>query len=112
MLWATDHPGSTLVYKLLAAPNKGTLRLGTAVLGVGSTVTQANINAGQLSYRNIAEPDQSGTDSFTFIVSNSSKPGGVTANFAIHFTLPVTGTTSLGPGRQIGEPSDGNVHRS
>jgi hypothetical protein len=93
VLSASGDKNGTILYTLVTAPNPayGTLLLRGVVLTAGSTFTQAQINSGLLSYHNLDEVDNGGTDSFSFIVSNASKPGGVAGIFVLHIKeVPVT----------------------
>ncbi len=59
----------TLQYRVTALPGFGTLLLGGNTLGVGSTFTQADIDAGRLSYTH--DGSENFADTFRFIVSDS-----------------------------------------
>jgi VCBS repeat-containing protein len=72
-LLVTDgaKPPAAITYSVVTAPNAtaGVLALGGASLVVGSTFTQADINAGRLTYRQNGSETPS-TDNFVFSVSN------------------------------------------
>ncbi|TNF65534.1 MAG: hypothetical protein EP307_00045, partial [Rhodobacteraceae bacterium] len=59
----------TLQYRITAAPQFGVLFLNGNALGVGSTYTQADIDAGRLSYQH--DGSENFADRFRFIVSDS-----------------------------------------
>ncbi len=83
MLKATDKSGN-VQYVVAGLPVSGNLLLGGIALELNDTFTQADINAKHLSYQNRVEPG-SATDSFSFSVSDGSKPGGIaSATFVIH----------------------------
>jgi parallel beta-helix repeat protein len=65
-----DNSTAQLVYTLTAAPGAGTLRLSGAVLGVNATFTQADIDAGRVSY--VHNAAGGGPDGFSVTVSDGS----------------------------------------
>ncbi|CAM5450522.1 VCBS domain-containing protein [Eoetvoesiella caeni] len=72
----TDNPPEELVYRLHSLPSNGTLLLNGAALTMGSTFTQADINAGNVSFRHNGGEDF--TSTFTFDVSDGSSTTAVT----------------------------------
>jgi sugar lactone lactonase YvrE len=65
-----DNSTAQLVYALTAAPGAGTLRLSGAVLGVNATFTQADVDAGRVSY--VHNGAGGGPDGFSVTVSDGS----------------------------------------
>lgn len=66
-----DDAADKLQYVVVSAPAYGTLFLSGVALAAGQTFTQADINAGKLSYTNTSATTQ---DAFTFVV-NDGKGG-------------------------------------
>ncbi|MEQ9407984.1 MAG: cadherin domain-containing protein [Fuerstiella sp.] len=80
-----DHSAAQLTYTLTAVPSTGTLQLNGTPLTAGSTFTQADINAGRLTYsHNDAEIF---SDGFGFTVDDGA--GTVTGNSFAVTILPV-----------------------
>ena len=70
----TDDAASSVVYTLVTAPSNGPLKNGSNTLLANSTFTQADINAGNITYA----PPAGGSDSFRFSISDGDG-GTVTA---------------------------------
>ena len=66
----SNTPASGLIYTVLEAPLEGDLQLNTSALVVGDTFSQAQIDAGLLSYKNASTTI--GKDGFSFSVSDGS----------------------------------------
>ncbi|MCB9931904.1 MAG: tandem-95 repeat protein [Planctomycetes bacterium] len=79
-----DNTPGQLTYTLTTAPGNGTLRLSGSPLVVTSTFTQADINAGNLTYDH--DGGETTSDSFEFDVADPA-PSGPTA---ITFNITVT----------------------
>ena len=80
----TDDAASSVVYKLVSVPGTGSLKNGATTLSANSTFTQADVNAGNITYTATA-----GSDSFRFSVSDGDG-GTVTATtFSITVTDPM-----------------------
>ncbi len=78
-----DNTAAELIYTLTAVPATGTLRLNGAVLAVSGTFTQADINAGLLTYdHNNAEAF---TDGFAFTVNDAAGTS-TSSTFSISIT--------------------------
>ncbi|WP_254509452.1 beta strand repeat-containing protein [Anatilimnocola floriformis] len=86
-----DTGAAGLTYTLTAVPANGTLALSGAPLGIGGTFTQANINAGLLTYSH--NGSETTSDSFTFTVSDGNSSIAATT-FSITVT-PVNDTPTL-----------------
>ncbi len=72
MLTVTDGDASPaqLVFMVGSIPSYGVLRLGSTPLHTNETFTQADIDAGSISYRN--DGSESNSDSFSFTVSDGA----------------------------------------
>ena len=72
MLLTTDVDNTTgqLVYTVTSATGNGTLRLSGTALGVSDTFTQADINAGNVTYDH--DGSETTTDSFDFNVDDGA----------------------------------------
>ena len=80
----TDDAASTVVYTLVSVPATGSLKNNGTTLSANSTFTQADVNAGNITYTAAA-----GNDSFRFSVSDGDG-GTVTATtFSITVTDPM-----------------------
>ena len=77
-----DTATSQVVFTVDARPAHGKLMLGQAMLGVGGTFTQADIDAGLLAYANTGG---SGADSFAFTVDDGS--GGTVARTSFNLDV-------------------------
>ena len=64
----TDNTTSQLVYTVTSAPGNGTLRLLGTALNVSDTFTQADINAGNVTYDH--DGSETLSDSFGFDVDD------------------------------------------
>lgn len=79
-LWTTDvdnPPTTSLVYTLLSLPVNGVVRKNSSGLSVGSTFTQADIDANRIDY--VHDDSETTSDSFTFSVTDG-QPGGSLAS--------------------------------
>ena len=76
---AVDPP-SEVLYTLTALPSHGTLLLNAAPLGLTETFTQADINAGNVTYQNTG--DDNASDSFSFNVTDDNSAA-ASASFSI-----------------------------
>ena len=80
----TDDAASSVVYTLVSVPATGSLKNNGTTLSANSTFTQADINAGNITYTGAA-----GNDSFRFSISDGDG-GTVTATtFSITVTDPM-----------------------
>ena len=78
----TDNADYELVYTLSILPTHGVLKLNGVILGASDTFTQAQVNAGQLTYDH--DGSEGDTDSFSFSVDDSlGADTGVLVNFQI-----------------------------
>jgi hypothetical protein len=66
----TDTPPENLVYTLTSAPDSGGLQLAGSELSIGDTFTQADVDAGSLSYQQ--DGSESLGDSFTFRIGDGT----------------------------------------
>ncbi|MEQ1661568.1 MAG: cadherin-like domain-containing protein [Thiobacillus sp.] len=85
-----DHAASQLIYTLTTAPTNGTLRLNGSALVLNDTFTQADINAGLLTYDH--NGSETASDSFGFSVDD-----GVGSVSAGTFVLTVTPANDSAP---------------
>ncbi|MFO1002601.1 MAG: cadherin-like domain-containing protein [Planctomycetaceae bacterium] len=77
-----DNSNNELVYTLSILPTHGVLKLNGVTLGVSDTFTQAQINAGALTYDH--DGSEGNTDSFSFSVDDGlGFDTGVLVNFQI-----------------------------
>ena len=85
-----DNAASELTYTIGTVPTDGELRLGGVALASGQTFTQADVDGGLVSYQNTV--GGTGTDSFTFTVTDGA--GGSTGEQTFTFTVdaPVANT--------------------
>jgi hypothetical protein len=92
-LQATDGDNTTaqIVYKLESVPAAGTLALTGTALAVNGTFTQANVDAGALTY---AAPGATGPQSFTFRVSDGTTTVPAAASPPSSFAITVTGSAA------------------
>ncbi|WP_341224293.1 cadherin-like domain-containing protein, partial [Loktanella salsilacus] len=67
-----DSPTSSTAFVVTQVPANGELRLDGLILGVGARFSQADIDAGLLSYRQTAAFADGDTDTFNFEVRDSS----------------------------------------
>ena len=65
-----DNTAAQLVYTVKATTSNGTLRVGGTALGISDTFTQADIDAGQLTYDH--DGSETVSDSFDFTVDDAS----------------------------------------
>ncbi len=92
-----DNTAAEIVYTLTTAPVNGTLALNGTPLIVNSTFTQADLNAGVLTYAH--NGSETTSDSFAFTVSDGASGSIPTTMFAITVTASndvPTITTNLG----------------
>lgn len=78
-----DNTAIQLSYRLLSLPSHGELRLSDAVLGVGDSFTQQDINDGKVEYGHAG--DTASADSFSFTVADTG--GQTTAVGEFHVTV-------------------------
>jgi cyclophilin family peptidyl-prolyl cis-trans isomerase len=88
----TDKPDAQLTFTVVTAPTNGTLSDNGTGLAVGDTFTQADIDAGKLSYTNTGGT----SDSFAFSVSDGDGGSIPSTSFAITVTgaVPVLATNT------------------
>ncbi|MEB3356732.1 MAG: cadherin-like domain-containing protein [Synechococcales bacterium] len=91
----SDNTSSELTYTLSSVPTNGNLRLDGVSLNVGSTFTQADIDAGQLSYQHDGSETTVDTLTFTIADGAGNELGETLFNFAINPTndAPTPGTS-------------------
>ncbi|HBJ36065.1 MAG TPA: hypothetical protein DDZ51_15225, partial [Planctomycetaceae bacterium] len=77
-----DNTNSQLVYTVTALPNNGTLRLSGSVRNLGDTFTQADIDAGLITYDH--DDSQTSSDSFAFTIDDGT---GTTSSGTFNFTI-------------------------
>jgi len=110
-----DSPASSIRYTITDKPDIGQIRFNGFVLGVGSSFTQADIDAGRISYvANTGNGPR--TDAFTFTVTDGAgnvllnRPGGIydgdtlkpiTLNIDIPFDVPATGGGTGGTSNSV-----------
>ena len=102
-----DNTSGQLVYTVTAATGNGTLRLSGTALGVSDTFTQADIDAGNLTYDH--NGSETTTDSFDFSVDDGQ---GTASTGTFNFTVnPVNDEEVLATntGTTVNEASTGNV---
>ncbi len=78
-----DDSGTGITYTVTSAVTRGTLRLNGVALAVNSTFTQADIDAGLLTYDH--DNSENFTDAFGFSMADGGENG----------TVPVTGTFNI-----------------
>ena len=81
-----DGSARSIIYTLAAAPHHGQLRLGSTRLRVNSTFTQADINAGRLSFRH--DGSETTSDSFAYSIAGARRQSLPRQTFPI-FVTPV-----------------------
>ena len=79
-------PAGNITYTLVSAPSNGTLKNNGAALSGGGTFTQAQINAGQLTYDH--DGSETVSDTFTFRVTDGA--GNTNDNGTANFTFTLT----------------------
>ncbi len=89
-----DNTAAELTYKLTRIPTGGSLALNNAVLKLGGSFTQADVDAGRLEYRT---DGGSGSDRFDFIASDRSGAATVNTRFVITRTSGGSSGTPLPP---------------
>ena len=77
-----DNTDAQLVYTVDAVPTNGTLRLSGTALGLNDTFTQADIDAGNVTYDH--DGSQTSADSFDFTVDDGA---GTTTSDTFNFTV-------------------------
>ncbi len=109
MLQTTDAdntPGQ-LVYTVTGLASNGTLRLSNSVLNLNDTFTQADIDAGLMTYDH--EGGEAASDAFSFNVDDGQ---GATSSGAFNFVVtPVNDeqVVAVNTGATVSEGSTGNV---
>ncbi len=116
-----DTPPGTLLYRVVTRPVNGNLRLNGTPLGVGGTFTQADVDAGRITYRHRGRATT--TDSFQVTLRDQgfniryNRPGGVypdavSTTLTVHtvnVTIPAGGTNPGGSGTS-GNPGDAGLY--
>jgi len=101
-----DNPAAELVFTLTAAPAHGTLSLGGAALTAGGSFTQADVDAGRLSYAHDGGETSSDSFGFTLTDGTTTLPA---ATFAITVApandAPVIGLTRGATAYTRGDPA-------
>ena len=102
-----DNSAAQLTYTVTAATGNGTLRLSGTALGVSDTFTQADIDAGNVTYDH--DGSETVSDSFNFNVDD-----GTGANSSGTFNITVTPVNdeevlATNAGTTVNEASTGNV---
>ncbi|HBE70148.1 MAG TPA: hypothetical protein DDW52_18525 [Planctomycetaceae bacterium] len=102
MLHATDidNADAQLVYTVDAIPFNGTLRLGGSALSGGQTFTQADVDAGNVTYDH--DGSESSTDSFEFTVDDGVGSA-ETATFSFTITNVNDAPVNTVPGAQLSD---------
>ncbi|MEO0497808.1 MAG: cadherin-like domain-containing protein [Pseudomonadota bacterium] len=72
-----DDTNSNIIYTLASTPSLGALQLSGSTLGVGQTFTQADINAGRVTYAHSG--GAVGADNFTFTLADDGGAAGQTS---------------------------------
>lgn len=80
-----DQAAAALTYTVQSLPTKGTLKLNSTVLAVNDTFTQADINAGKVSY---VSTGTTGTDTFAFTVSDGAGGNIASTSFNLNVSAP------------------------
>ena len=105
-----DDAGVGLTYTITSAPINGTLRVSGTALGVSDTFTQADIDAGIVTYDH--DGSETTTDSFDFSLADGGEDGATPAPGTFNFTVnpvndsPIVATNA---GMTAAEGSTGNV---
>ncbi len=102
-----DNTAAQLVYTVTSATGNGTLRLSGTAFGVSDTFTQADINAGNLTYDH--NGSETNSDSFDFSVDDGQ---GTTSTGTVSLTVtPINDspTIATNTGMTAAEGSTGNV---
>jgi len=81
-----------LTFTITAAPSAGTLAVNGNPVSVGSQFTQADIDAGRLTY--VPGKTAAASDSFTFVVTDSTGASLPPAKFQIQIGSPAPGSSS------------------
>ena len=102
-----DNTAAQLTYTVTAATGNGTLRLSGTALGVSDTFTQADIDAGNVTYDH--DGSETVSDSFNFNVDD----GAGTNSAALSISRSPRSTTkrflATNTGTTVNEASTGNV---
>ncbi|MCT7955508.1 SBBP repeat-containing protein [Laspinema palackyanum] len=106
-LQVSDTDGDAIVYTLTALPGNGSLKLNEMVLSVGNTFTQADIDAGLVSYTH-DDSDPSG-DRFQFTATDGNGGAIGLTNFAITVN-PVNDIFEIQWIRELGTEAIDVVH--
>ncbi|MEZ6135354.1 MAG: LamG-like jellyroll fold domain-containing protein [Pirellulaceae bacterium] len=80
-----DDSGAELTYTVTANVANGTLRLNGAVIGLNDTFTQADIDAGLVTYDH--DGSETTTDSFGFSLADGGENGSTPATGTFNFTV-------------------------
>ncbi|AWB67172.1 hypothetical protein C2869_12320 [Saccharobesus litoralis] len=97
-LSATDIDDSEVVYTLSSVPSNGTLYLNSSALANSGTFTQANINAGSVSY--VHSGSETTSDSFVFVNEDGNEDASTPSSESFSITIsavndaPVVATNS------------------
>ena len=106
-----DDSGAELTYTVTSFTTNGTLNLnGFGALGLNDTFTQADIDAGNVTYDH--DGSESTTDSFDFALADGGEDGATPATGTFNFTItPVndTPTIATNTGATVAEGSLGTV---
>ena len=94
-----DDDGAELTYTITSDVVNGTLKLNGVVIGVSDTFTQADVDAGLLTYDH--DGSQTSSDSFGFTLADGGENGSTPATGTFNFTVtnvndaPVLSTPTL-----------------
>ncbi len=99
-----DNTAAELVYTLTAAASNGTLRLSGTPLGINDMFTQADINAGQITYDHNGSETLS--DSFDFSVNDGS---GAVSSDTFSFTVTPVNDNPVATGESYSVDEDATL---
>ena len=105
-----DDDGAELTYTVTSVTSNGTLRLAGSALGLNDTFTQADIDAGDLTYDH--DGTETTSDSFDFDLEDGGEDGASAASGTFNLTItPVNDQEILATntGTTVSEGSSGNV---
>ena len=105
-----DDAGAGLIYTITGATGNGTLRLLGTALNVSDTFTQADIDAGNVTYDH--DGSETTADSFDFSLADGGEDGSTPATGTFNFTI--TGSNdeqvlATNTGATVSEGAAGNV---